>query len=77
MAVNWPLHVGYASVTWRLHGGYTAALLALWLAQVRKDGEIVIFEINTRMGADLGCDVPASMLRELMRTLDDLERAES
>jgi len=39
--------------------------------KVRDDGSMAIFEINTRMGADLACDMPAQMLRGLMRTLDE------
>ena len=38
--------------------------------QVRSNGELSIFEVNTRMGSDLGCDVPMPMLRELFRKLD-------
>jgi len=38
--------------------------------KVRPNGELSIFEVNTRMGSDLGCDVPMPMLRELFRKLD-------
>ena len=40
--------------------------------KVRPSGELAIFEINTRLGADLGCDVPTPMLREFFRKLDAL-----
>ena len=40
--------------------------------KVRPGGELAIFEINTRLGADLGCDVPTPMLREFFRKLDAL-----
>ena len=46
--------------------------------KVRPSGELAIFEINTRLGADLGCDVPTPMLREFFRKLDALgERREA
>ena len=31
--------------------------------KVRPDGRLCIFEINTRIGADLACDVPPPLLR--------------
>ena len=44
--------------------------------KVRDSGELCVFEINTRLGADLGCDVPTPMLREFFRRLDALPAAE-
>ena len=41
--------------------------------KVRESGELCIFEINTRLGADLGCDVPTPMLREFFSRLDALQ----
>ena len=41
--------------------------------KVRPGGELCLFEINTRAGADLGCDVPTPMMREFFRKLDELE----
>ena len=44
--------------------------------KVRPGGEICVFEINTRLGADLGCDVPTPMLREFFRKVDALDLSE-
>lgn len=40
--------------------------------QVRKSGSACMFEINTRVGADLACDVPRERARELFEKLDEL-----
>jgi len=39
--------------------------------KVRPDGTPCIFEMNTRIGADLACDVPAGWLRAFFGRLDD------
>uniref|UniRef100_A0A7S3BF86 ATP-grasp domain-containing protein n=1 Tax=Haptolina ericina TaxID=156174 RepID=A0A7S3BF86_9EUKA len=38
--------------------------------KLREDGTPCIFEVNTRIGADLACDVPASWLRAFFQKLD-------
>lgn len=38
----------------------------------RPDGRICIFEVNTRIGADLGCDAPRDRARQLFQLLDRL-----
>lgn len=38
----------------------------------RPDGRICIFEVNTRIGADLGCDAPRERARQLFQLLDML-----
>lgn len=38
----------------------------------RPDGRICIFEVNTRIGADLACDAPRERARELFQLLDKL-----
>ena len=40
--------------------------------KVRADGSVCVFEVNARMGADLGCDVPPPMLRDCLDRLDAL-----
>lgn len=40
--------------------------------KVRRDGSMCIFEINTRVGADLACDVPRKRARALFEKLDKL-----
>jgi len=40
--------------------------------KVRNDGRVCIFEVNTRIGSDLGCDAPRARARELFETLDKL-----
>ena len=40
--------------------------------KVRKGGDICVFEINTRVGADLACDVPRARARELFEKLNTL-----
>ena len=42
--------------------------------KLRPDGRMCIFEVNARMGADLGCDVPPPMMRAFFDKLDALER---
>jgi len=39
--------------------------------KVRADGTMAIFEINTRIGADLACDVPRQRAASLFRRLDE------
>eukprot|EP00929_Paragymnodinium_shiwhaense_P031322 TRINITY_DN17572_c0_g1_i4.p1 TRINITY_DN17572_c0_g1~~TRINITY_DN17572_c0_g1_i4.p1 ORF type:complete len:358 (+),score=66.50 TRINITY_DN17572_c0_g1_i4:131-1204(+) len=41
--------------------------------KIRDDGRIGILEINTRIGADLACDVPRERARQLFKRLDSLE----
>lgn len=38
--------------------------------KVRPDGSMCIFEVNTRVGADLACDVPRDRARALFQKLD-------
>ena len=38
--------------------------------KIRADGTLCIFEVNTRVGADLACDVPAPWLRAFFEKLD-------
>lgn len=40
--------------------------------KIRGDGRLCIFEINTRIGSDLGCDVPRDMARSFFARLDAL-----
>jgi len=40
--------------------------------KVRPSGGLCIFEINTRVGADLACDVPRRRARRLFEKLDEL-----
>lgn len=40
--------------------------------KVRKSGSLCVFEINTRVGADLACDVPRPRARALFEKLDAL-----
>ena len=40
--------------------------------KVRKGGDICVFEINTRVGADLACDVPRARAKELFEKLNTL-----
>jgi carbamoylphosphate synthase large subunit len=40
--------------------------------KVREDGTLCIFEINTRVGSDLACDVPRPRARALFERLDAL-----
>lgn len=42
--------------------------------KVRPTGDICIFEVNTRIGADLACDVPRPRARALFERLDSLQR---
>ena len=39
--------------------------------KVRPDGRLCIFEINTRIGADLACDVPPPLLRSFFQKMDE------
>jgi len=43
--------------------------------KVNETGELRIFEINTRVGADLACDVPPRMLQAFLAQLDTLRGA--
>mmetsp|Transcript_30669 Transcript_30669/g.77491 ORF Transcript_30669/g.77491 Transcript_30669/m.77491 type:complete len:385 (-) Transcript_30669:57-1211(-) len=40
--------------------------------KVRASGDMCIFEVNTRVGADLACDVPRDRARALFEKLDEL-----
>jgi len=40
--------------------------------KVRPNGRMCIFEVNTRVGADLACDVPRSRARALFAKLDSI-----
>jgi len=40
--------------------------------KVREGGSMAIFEVNTRVGADLACDVPRERARALFERLDEL-----
>merc|ERR1719356_249065 len=40
--------------------------------KVRPSGSMCIFEVNTRVGADLACDVPRGRARRLFEKLDAL-----
>ncbi|CAE8698712.1 unnamed protein product [Polarella glacialis] len=42
--------------------------------KVRDNGEICVFEVNARVGADLACEAPRSKSRALFETLDALSR---
>jgi len=42
--------------------------------KVRASGALCIFEVNTRVGADLACDVPRPLARALFERLDSLSR---
>ena len=39
--------------------------------KLREDGSLCIFEVNTRIGADLSCDVPAAWLRQFLQALEE------
>ncbi|CAE7776377.1 APUM3, partial [Symbiodinium pilosum] len=40
--------------------------------KIRPDGRICIFEVNTRIGADLACDAPRERARQLFLMLDKI-----
>lgn len=40
--------------------------------KIRPDGRICIFEVNTRIGADLACDVPRERARQLFLMLEKI-----
>jgi len=40
--------------------------------KVRRDGRLCIFEVNTRVGADLACDVPRARARALFAKMDEI-----
>lgn len=45
--------------------------------KVRPSGELCIFEVNTRVGADLACDVPRKRARAFFEKLDGLRALRS
>ena len=44
--------------------------------KLRKNGDMAIFEVNTRIGADLACDVPRDRARVFFEKLSSLSRSE-
>ena len=54
----------------RLLEGYTG--VGNFNYKVRSTGELALFEMNTRLGADMACDVPAHLLRSYVRLIVSL-----
>lgn len=61
----------HVAIMQRFLEGYTG--LCNFNYKVRPNGDLAIFEVNTRMGGDFACDVPRATARRILEQLDRLE----